>query len=230
MLSPAEYLRKTKKYDSPTFSLSPFIFYLAMPDTQIFIDLLIEYRYLAVFVLACIEGPIVALAVGFLTSLGFFSPVLALIALVLGDIIPDSVYYAVGRFGGKMEIVEKLENKYEFVRKNRAKLEHFWHTHLGKTMLITKLAYGISIPLLLLGGLVKTRFRKFLLWSTLISIFQYGVLILFGYVLGESFEKASFYLENMTMLITLFIAVILGVYYIQRRLSNSGAEIIKTEI
>jgi len=79
-----------------------------MFQTSIIFNFLLQYRYLALFPLACIEGPILALVVGFMVHLGYFSFIPAYFIMVLGDFVPDSVYYFIGRFGDKEKLIKAI--------------------------------------------------------------------------------------------------------------------------
>ena len=61
--------------------------------------LLETYKYLFLLPLAIIEGPIVAIIVGFLTTLKVFDTYISYAILVVGDVIGDSSLYALGRWG-----------------------------------------------------------------------------------------------------------------------------------
>ena len=49
---------------------------------------------------AIVEGPVVAVIAGALSAAGILDWPWALLMLVLGDLIGDCIYYAIGRYGG----------------------------------------------------------------------------------------------------------------------------------
>ncbi len=59
---------------------------LALPNVG---HLIVAYRYWIIFPLACLEGPLVAFAVGSLTARGAFDIFAAFAVLMLGDLVPD---------------------------------------------------------------------------------------------------------------------------------------------
>src|ERR1700681_839043 len=63
------------------------------------INLLAHYKYLILFPLAIVEGPILAVIAGFLCSRGFLNPFLVFPVIVLGDITGDTMCYPLGRWG-----------------------------------------------------------------------------------------------------------------------------------
>ncbi len=68
--------------------------------------LLTKYGYFILFPLAAIEGPVVSLVVGFLIYLGYFQFLPAYGILILGDRIPDAIYYYIGRCGNGKALVK----------------------------------------------------------------------------------------------------------------------------
>jgi membrane-associated protein len=157
--------------------------------------LLEKYRYLILFPLSAVEGPLVSLAVGFLISLGYLDFFFAYPIVILGDIIPDSIYYYVGRLGNKNKLLERFRRRSKFISGNLHVVENLWQEHGRKTMLLGKLAYGLSVPFLISAGLVDMPFRRFLSYAIPVTLFQYGMIIAIGYTLGHSYRMAGRYIE-----------------------------------
>jgi membrane protein DedA with SNARE-associated domain len=164
--------------------------------------LLLEFRYLILFPLACLEGPITAFVVGMLVAAGYFNPVVAYIIFIFGDVIPDTVYYALGRYGGRYDFVARNAAKLGIATRESSVVRALWHDHSAKTMLLSKFAYGLSTPLLISAGLVHMPFRRFLVYSFLISLGQYAVLMTLGYYFSSSFGLVSTTLERVGIGIT----------------------------
>src|SRR6185312_6958785 len=85
---------------------------------------LIQYKYQVIFPIAIVEGPIITLIAGFLISLGYLSWFPTLILVFFGDMISDSFFYLVGKYGRKYaerikflklseERMLRLENHYQ---------------------------------------------------------------------------------------------------------------------
>ena len=184
--------------------------------------LLTKYGYFILFPLAAIEGPIVSLVVGFLIYLGYFQFLPAYALLLLGDLIPDTVYYYIGRFGNKRKIMEKYGSRLNLIEK-------LWREHGKKTMFLSKLAYGLSIPFLISAGLVKMPFRKFISYAFPVTLFQYGVIMAIGYFLGHSYQLAERYIQYAyvivaAILIVFIIGYILIVKYARRQIEKMEQE------
>ncbi len=174
------------------------------------VPLLIHYRYLILFPVAALEGPIVSFVVGTLVAAGYFDPLPAYGILVLGDLIPDTAYYYLGRYGG-----QALMGK--FAPKIGVKEGHFdvvralWNDHPGKTMFFSKLAYGLSTPFLVSAGFVGMPLSQFLRYALPVTFAQYAILMALGYFFGNSFKLVSNALTDVELLIAA--AVVVGVGY-----------------
>ena len=131
-----------------------------MLEPDFILNLILTYRYFILFPLACIEGPILALVVGFLVKLGYFNIIPAFLLMFFGDLIPDIIYYFIGRFSNRRKFSEKQPSRFKFVNEQFSAIEKLWHHHSWKTMFLSKIAYGLSTPLLICAGFVKMPFKK----------------------------------------------------------------------
>lgn len=181
------------------------------------LPLLIKYKYLILFPLTCIEGPIIALVVGFLIYLGYISFLPAFLILILGDFIPDSIFYYIGRFGNQTRIIEKYDTRSKFISRNLSTLDNFWKNHPIKMMLFSKLAYGLSIPLLITAGFSRMLYFKFAKYAVIITIFNYGTIVAIGFALGGSYTNASGYIKYFEILLAVVVIIIgIGYFLLQR--------------
>jgi membrane protein DedA with SNARE-associated domain len=192
-----------------------------MLQSHSILQFLIQYRYIALFPLALFEGPIVALAVGFLTRLGSFNFLAAFAVMLLGDFIPDSVFYFIGRFGNKDKLIKKYDTKSKIISQSLPHIKKFWHEHPTKTMFISKLAYGLSTVLLISAGVARVPYKRFIWQALIVTIFQYGILMTVGYYLGNSYQAALPYVKYMSVVVAGFaIIFIFGYFMLQRYMKN----------
>ncbi len=180
--------------------------------------LLTKYGYFILFPLAVIEGPIVSLVVGFLIYLGYLKFLPAYAILLLGDLIPDTVYYYIGRFGSKRKIMEKYGSRLNLIEK-------LWREHGRKTMFLSKLAYSLSIPFLISAGLVKMPYKKFISYAISVTLFQYGIIMAIGYFFGHSYQIAERYIQYAyviaaAILILFIVSYILITKYARKRIKE----------
>lgn len=193
------------------------------------LGLLITYKYWLLFPLAAFEGPIVALLAGFMVYLGYLSALPAYILLLLGDLIPDTVYYYLGRFGNHKKLLDKYGAKHEFIVKNFNLVDDLWRDHGRKTMFLSKLAYGLSTIFLISAGLVKMPLKRFLSLAFPITVFQYGIIMIAGYYLGHSYLLAEKYIQSGAyivagILIIFVIAYILAAKFARREITKLEEE------
>ena len=86
----------------------------------------------------------------------------AFIILLIGDIIPDSIFYYIGYHGGKTGMVKKYVLDNELFKDHLNVIEKLWQEHPKKTMFFGKLAYGMALPFLISAGVVKMPYKKFI--------------------------------------------------------------------
>ena len=141
--------------------------------------------------------------------------------MILGDFLPDSLYYYIGRFSNKEKLIAKYDTKSKLISRHLGHLEHLWHNHTLKTMFVSKLAYGLSIPLLVTAGLVHLRYRKFVWQALIVTLFQYGLLMIVGYYLGQSYERAIPYVKDIGIIIAVIAILFVVIYFlVQRYIKN----------
>ncbi|MBI2610143.1 hypothetical protein HYW53_03115 [Candidatus Giovannonibacteria bacterium] len=167
-----------------------------MLDLNPILALPVYYRYLAILPIAMLEGPMISVASGFLVSFGILNPFLIYAVLVLGDVLPDIAYYFIGRFGKNRKFFINYVSRHDTLARHLALAEKLWRGHPGKTMLFTKLAYGLSTPLLISAGFTNMSPKKFISKAFPVTLGQHLVTMSIGYYLGESYEIASKYLEG----------------------------------
>jgi len=177
------------------------------------LQLLLEYRYWILFPLACFEGPITGFVVGTLVALGYFNPFLVFILLVLGDVIPDSVYYFVGKYGEKKSLITKYLGKIGVTPDHVGTIHNLWHVHTAKSMVFSKFAYGLSTPFLISAGVVNLGFKKFISYSLPISIVQYAVLMGLGYFFGATYYPIITQSVDGIGIVVVAVVVVAVVYY-----------------
>jgi membrane protein DedA with SNARE-associated domain len=182
------------------------------------------YQYILVFISAALEGPLVALFVGFLVSLGHLQFVPAYFVLLFGDIIPDTIYYFIGRTGRKWGVAERY-GKYLKVSDGHLRiLEDLWRNHSMKTMVLGKLAYGLSTPILISAGLTKMPLKKFLTAAIPVTIAQYAVFLTAGYYFGNYYIKLRQYFTYAEFLIVGVVIIFLVIFFQLKKIATKRAE------
>jgi len=152
--------------------------------SETFIDLFSKYGYGVLLPVSIIEGPVVTLLAGFLSSAGILALPLAYAVAVLGDLLGDTLYYALGRCGGRSLLLRwgpRLKIRPEHLKWCSA---HF-QNHTAKTLLFGKTqVWGGAI--LVAAGIAHVPPLTFLAWNFLASLVKTGALVLAGFYFGKA--------------------------------------------
>jgi membrane protein DedA with SNARE-associated domain len=178
------------------------------------IHLLIQYKYLVLFPLAIVEGPILAIIVGFLCSGGYLNPLIALPVIVVGDVIGDSICYAFGKFGTP-PLIKSIAIKLGFNNRRINNVKFFFETHPRRIILISKITLGIGVAGIYLAGLTRIPYKKFIGACMLTSFFQYIVYIGTGWLFGNAFVQINYYLNVITSFIIVTVLAIIAFFTFQ---------------
>jgi len=195
---------------------------------ELIIPLIIKYSYVAIFPIAVIEGPVIALVAGFLVSLGYLSFIPAYIVLVIADVTGDIIYYYIGHFGNKNKFSKKYSQRFPKVLNNFSLMDNLWKKHERKTILLSKLSYGLCIPFLMSAGISNVPIRKYIVYVTLIDIIKFGIIMAVGYFLGYSFQKAESYILYFGIATTIILIIFVIIYILYSK-KYAVKEIIKIE-
>ncbi len=197
------------------------------------LDLAIQYidtyKYLALFALAFFEGPLICLFAGFLVYSGTLSLVPTYITLVLGDFIPDVIYYYVGILGDKTRFIKKFRLKFNFINNKIELLSKLWHEHGRKTMFFSKLAYGLSTPFLISAGLVKMKIERFVSLCLPITLIQHAIILTIGFYLGHSYVVAEKYFKFGYIGVAVVLLIVIALYVIFAKYAQKEIEEIEKE-
>lgn len=168
--------------------------------------------YLIVLLLCMIEGPIFTLASSFAASLGLFNPFIIYVIALLGNFIPDVIYYWIGRLSGRKKLRSYIEKI--LTQKRIEKIEHLLHTHTWKTMVVIKIVPIFSVPGLLLAGYTKVPFRKYLACTCSVDLPFIAFLVVLGYYSGSAFIIVSENLGYGQLFLALFILLMIGLWFL----------------
>ncbi len=188
----------------------------------------IAHGYLLYFLTALVEGPIVTAAAGVAAALGYFSLPIVVLISIFGDLIPDSLLYAIGYFGGR-PVAEKYGRFFGLTEAHFKRLDTFLHRHVGKALLFVKLTPIIPIPGVILIGSTRVKWRKFITALTLITIPKALFFSLLGFSAGRAYTYFSGTIvsaRNATFFLGFAIIV---VYLVYRLIAKSFAEKVKSE-
>ncbi len=151
--------------------------------------LIVAYRYWIIFPLACLEGPLVAFAVGSLTARGAFEVFSAFAVLLLGDLVPDVSLFLIGKRASRSRRLARWADRYEHVGRSARAMHAAWRRHGFRTMFVSKISYGLAAPLMVSAGSSGLSVWRLIAYAIPVTLFQYGVLFALGYYLGSRFKQ-----------------------------------------
>jgi len=147
-----------------------------------------------IFLVMCIEGPVTTAAAGFAAALGYFNPFIIFMLSVMGDLIPDTIYYLFG-YLGQRTFIRKIGARMGFNDSRISKTETLFRKHFGKTMVISKLTPVVSTYGSVLAGYLKLSYRRFIFYCAAITLTKSAIFLLIGYFFGQSYNINA-YLHN----------------------------------
>lgn len=173
--------------------------------------LLLQYKYLILFPISVVEGPIISILSGVMIARGLFNPLLTWTILVIGDVVGDTLYYCLGRYGGR-PFIKKHGHLLKLKKEKMAAWEeHFHHKAPKRTLFLGKTQPWGSV-ILFAAGATKMPYLKFLLINTAASIPKSLLLILAGYYFNEAYIVMDRYLQYTGIILTIIGILIIILY------------------
>lgn len=186
-------------------------------------DWLIAHGYPLMFVAMCFEGPIVTIAASFAAALGHFNIFVILLLSILGDMLPDIIFYCIG-FYGRLPVVERMGHRVGLSAERLKKAEAFLKRHTFKAVAAAKFTPVIPTVGLALIGAFRLDFRRFMLYSFLITFPRSVICVIFGYYFGWAYDAISVYMSDASLIaVAIFIIAIAYMIYVrvQKRINES---------
>ncbi len=183
---------------------------------------LIIYKYLVLFPIAVIEGPIITIISGFLVSLGSLNFLTAYLVLISGDMVGDLFYYSLGYFG-RIQFINRWGKYLGFKLEQISALEKHYSKHGGKTLLLGKFTQIGGGPVLVTAGIIKMPLKKFLFYNFVFTVPKSLVLLIVGFYFGQAYEQINKYYNKIGLIITILLFIVLGVYIFWRLLKKRSS-------
>jgi membrane-associated protein len=171
--------------------------------------------YAIVFALSIPEGPILTVACGFLAKSGILNPLVVYALVVSGDMIGDSTYYALGRFGGTA-LLRRVGPRLGFTTARLEDTRKYFEARRMKMLSLSKLVHGVGVLGLVLAGATRFSYRRFCFGCAAISLAQSGILLALGLVTGHAYEEVGRYLNMYAAALTA-VAIAVCAFVIVRR-------------
>ncbi len=186
----------------------------------------IAHGYTLFFVASILEGPLVTAAAGVAASLGYFSLPIIILISIAGDLVADTLYYAIGYWGGR-KFVERFGIYVGLTIERIKKFESLLHRHLGKTMVFFKLSPVIPVPGILLIGSSRAPLRKFVKTSLIITVPKSILFAFIGFYSGKAYAYLSGTIVKAQYAVFISVLLIFAVYFLYKWGSEYIVEKIK---
>lgn len=187
-----------------------------MPSLDSILLLLEYYKYWIILPLAIVEGPIVAIIGGFLTTLGYLNVVALYFIAVLGDQIGDTICYSFGRWGNNF--LRKYGIHIGITEARIHQAESYFAARQRRAIVLSKIIHGIGVTGLIAAGALHIPFFRFIRTCLAVTLVQYALAIGVGILFGESYLQIGRYLDYFAA--TISIVVIAGIAFLIYRQSK----------
>ena len=187
-----------------------------MPSLDQIVQLLVHFRYLILYPIAVLEGPIISIIGGFLVSRGYLNFIVTYLVLAAGDLTGDFIYYTIGRWGGQ-HFIKRWGARFGLNAERMAKVDQHFFDHGGKTLLFGKWTQTVGAPILVTAGVIRMPLKKYFLYNTLGQIPKSLVLIVIGYYFGKAYNKWDRYLNEISLVVLIIIILIVVIYFFKTR-------------
>lgn len=164
-----------------------------MTGQEIF-DLISNNGYWILFPMMIIEGPVATIIAALLAALGAFNVFVVLGLSILGDMIGDVILYYFGYRWG-MAFVDKIGKYMGITAWLVEKLKKYYVNHSGKIVFVAKSTTGMAWAAMVVSGIVKMNFKKFLRYSFLGGVVWSTFLVSMGYFYGYLWREISQYIK-----------------------------------
>lgn len=187
---------------------------------QIHFPVLIEYKYLFLFLGVVIEGFNVLILIGFLISTNSLQLWPSFLLFLIADILNGYCWYIVGYFAGSKPIDKWGRNKPKS-RKIIETVQQYFEKYSGRALVITKFTFSLTIATLITAGSFKYDLKKFSLYNGIGSVLWVALTIFTGYFFGESYKFFFAYLKNLTYFL-LFLGGAIAFIYLLKNIFSSA--------
>lgn len=187
---------------------------------QLHFPLILEHKYIFLFLGAMIEGLNTMVLGGFLVSTNSIPLLPTFLVFTLGYTVNGYLWYLVGYFGGAKPI-DKWGRKDPKSEKIINTVQHYFEIHSGKAIIITKFTFSLTIAALIIAGSLKYNLKRFTLYNFIGSIGWVAMTLFIGYFFGQSYKFFIIYLRNFTYFIIFLGGAIVLIYILKLAIKSA---------
>ena len=191
-----------------------------MPDLSHIIALLEASKYFLIFAGCYIEGTVVMMGTGLLWHVGQVEFLPAYIALLLGDVLSDIMWYFIGLFGAR-KFMDRWGHMIGMTPEVVEKVERRFHTYHTPILIVSKLSmgFGFAVATLTTAGMLRIPFYRFFIINFLGGLVWVLMMMMIGYYFGNILELVP---RNLQIASVAFACVLafFGLKYATKRLAS----------
>lgn len=168
------------------------------------------YGYWIAIPIMIIEGPIITIVMGFLSSLDLFN-IFAVIALgIISDLISDTAYYWTGYHGGP-KVLEKLKIPQLHKNDSLQELKRRFDKYPGKIFFSVKVLTGLAHSTFVLAGVTRVKYFRMIKFAFPGGIVWSSGLAALGFYFGKYATDISKFLSRTGII--LFSVLVIFLFY-----------------
>jgi len=190
-----------------------------MPDLSHIIAFLEASKYFLIFAGCYIEGTVVMMGTGLLWHVGQVQFWPAYIALLLGDVLSDIMWYLIGYFGAR-QFMDRWGHMIGMTPAVVEKVERRFHKYHTPILIVSKLSmgFGFAVATLTTAGMLRVPFSRYLTINLLGGIVWVFAVMLIGYYFGNVLEVIPRNLQIASVVVGCVLAF-LGLRFATKRLA-----------
>ena len=169
--------------------------------------------YGVIVVLSFVEGPIIAIVCGLLLRFGVIAIIPTYIALMLGDLVGDALWYWIGhRFGHAF--IARFGHYFHVTEADVEKVKGIFHRYTSAIIFVSKISMGLGFALvtLITAGISRIPFGRYIALNAMGQFIWTAILLVLGFFLGHLYVTFDNIFARVSIVAG---AVVLGVAVLQ---------------
>lgn len=160
----------------------------------------------------------IAVISGFLSSLGYLNVFAVYFLVLVGDVVGDSIYYAIGRWG--REGFVRRWGRYIGLNQERTEhLEGHFKKHSGKTLIIGKWSHAVGVVVLVAAGIAEMPFWRFVWFNLVASMPKSLIFVVVGFYFGHAYSQIGRYLDYAAITMIVLAGLAIGIYMMVKKIA-----------
>ena len=183
------------------------------------------FRYPLIGAAIIVEGPVLMIASGFLYRTGFFEIAPLFIAIMVGDLTGDTLWYLAGRYFAN-PILNKKGKFFGITPEKFEKINDLFKRYHERILIFSKLTLGLgfAVGVLTAAGMAKVSYKRFIVINAIGEVFLVSILLTLGYFFGQIYLGIS---DNLKIgfLVSLAVIVISAFLIFSRYVRQKSKEL-----